>query len=207
MTELKQCRDCGQDLPRDQFPSDPRNRDGLGSHCTSCRARRKRERYAAGHAPRAPYQRDWYAQRRSAWLEANGPCAKCGSWENLEVDHIDPAQKAAEISRLWSLSEARRLPELAKCQVLCKPCHYEKSLAEGSVKPARHGSRNRYDHGGCRCDLCRARNAVRARAKRANKKARQQQQPPLDESALYAQSTLPAGTGLGPVIRGTPTRR
>ena len=40
----------------------------------------------------------------------------------------------------------------------------EKQLA---VHPPRHGSRKRYERGGCRCDLCRARNAARSRSRRA----------------------------------------
>ena len=123
---------------------------------------------------RADYQRAWYRQRRREWIAANGPCVRCGSWANLEVDHIDPAQKTLEISLIWSRSEEVRAPELAKCQVLCKPCHYEKTLAEGSQMPATHGTRNRYDHGGCRCELCRAANAAAGRRKRASKKAREQ---------------------------------
>jgi hypothetical protein len=120
-------------------------------------------------------QRRWITRRRQAWLAANGPCAKCGSWENLEIDHIDPAQKTADVSLIWSRAESYRLAELAKCQVLCKPCHREKSIAEGSLRPLTHGTRKRYEDGGCRCDLCRAANAARGRAKRANGEARRRE--------------------------------
>jgi predicted XRE-type DNA-binding protein len=71
--------------------------------------------------------------RRNAWLLANGPCKKCSSWEQLEMDHIDPKtknRKESRYSKLWKLKESRRNIELAKCQVLCYNCHNEKSRKE-----------------------------------------------------------------------------
>src|SRR5579863_7150610 len=69
--------------------------------------------------------------RRLTWLQENGPCANCGSWTDLEVDHKDPEQKITH--RVWSWKESRRLEELAKCQVLCYNCHKEKSNKERTI--------------------------------------------------------------------------
>jgi len=71
-------------------------------------------------------------ERRAAWIAENGPCAQCGSTEQLEVDHIDPALKDVRLkrhhsARLWDWTESKRLAELANCQVLCKRCHKIKS--------------------------------------------------------------------------------
>lgn len=71
------------------------------------------------------YQREWLKARKDAYFAENGPCIKCGSNENLELDHIDPSKKTTH--RIWSWSEARRLHELAKCQILCSSCHKEKT--------------------------------------------------------------------------------
>lgn len=73
------------------------------------------------------YQREWMARRRKEWLDANGPCIDCDSRENLEVDHVDAATKVSH--RVWSWSQARRVAELAKCVVRCKPCHVAKTSA------------------------------------------------------------------------------
>ena len=73
------------------------------------------------------YQRNWMARRRSSWLEANGPCVKCGSWDNLEVDHVDPSAKTMHSSAIWSRAKSVQEKELAKCQVLCYSCHKRKS--------------------------------------------------------------------------------
>lgn len=56
-----------------------------------------------------------------------GKCSQCG-WSGhhagLEFDHIDPAQKAYEISRLLANKDTTRLyAEAAKCQLLCGTCH------------------------------------------------------------------------------------
>lgn len=106
------------------------------------------------------YRREWYAARRAAWFAANGPCAQCGSWERLELDHVDPATKVHHV--IWSWSDARREAELAKCQILCVDCHDEKTAGEWhgrwngnaqphsvSSAPGTTGYRR-----GCRCGAC-----------------------------------------------------
>jgi hypothetical protein len=87
---------------------------------------------------------------REEWLAANGPC-KCGSCDQLEVDHIDPTTKVSH--RIWSWSEKRRCEELKKCQVLWK-CHIEKS-ADEARQPLIHGTYSAYSWKLCRCDECR----------------------------------------------------
>lgn len=73
------------------------------------------------------YQRNWLAKRRADWFSENGPCINCGSWDNLELDHIDPSTKVD--NKIWSWSKERRDKETAKCQVLCEDCHHEKTIA------------------------------------------------------------------------------
>ena len=99
------------------------------------------------------YQRERLRKRRVKWLKENGPCRVCGSWENPEVDHIDPTTKVTH--SVWSWSEARRLVELAKCQVLCKKHHLIKTSSERhNAKATVHGKLWTYQKGGCRCSEC-----------------------------------------------------
>jgi hypothetical protein len=104
---------------------------------------------------RRQYQREWIAQRRSEWF-SDKFCIRCGSTEDLRLDHIDPRQKVEH--RIWSWSRARRDVELAKCQVLCHPCHVVKTVEDlliiQGVVAYRHGSPSMYAEG-CRCGLCR----------------------------------------------------
>lgn len=83
------------------------------------------------------YKRRWVAARKAKWIEENGPCRRCGSWERPEVDHIDGALKVS--SHIWTWATERRLAELAKCQVLCHDCHVTKTREAGENA---HGETN-----------------------------------------------------------------
>lgn len=63
--------------------------------------------------------------RKAKWFFENGPCIICDSWENLELDHINPKLKISH--NIWSWSEEKRQQELKKCQILCEKCHLEKT--------------------------------------------------------------------------------
>lgn len=71
------------------------------------------------------YQRDWMRKRRETWFQKNGPCARCGSQVDLQIDHRNASEKVTHC--VWSLSKTAREEELAKCQVLCKECHKKKT--------------------------------------------------------------------------------
>jgi 5-methylcytosine-specific restriction endonuclease McrA len=71
------------------------------------------------------YQAAWMAKRRAGFF-ADKSCAACGSRERLELDHVDPSKKTSH--SIWSWSPERREAEIAKCQVLCRPCHQLKSI-------------------------------------------------------------------------------
>ena len=98
------------------------------------------------------YQRGWAKKRRDEWLSANGPCRRCGTWNRLEVDHIDPSQKVAHT--VWNWRKERREAELVKCQPLCHDCHRIKTTAQ-IWRPITHGTAGGYARG-CRCDACSA---------------------------------------------------
>lgn len=109
--------------------------------------------YASKDAQRE-YQRLWIARRRAEFFDGKS-CVKCGAVDDLELDHIDPAEKVSH--RIWSWSAARREAEIAKCQILCATCHDAKTLREYPVTSgrefAKHGSASKYQRG-CRCRPC-----------------------------------------------------
>lgn len=76
------------------------------------------------------YQNSWLKERRRRWLQEHGPCVSCGSWEQLEIDHVNPTKKLTH--RVWSWSTKRRDLELSKCVVRCTDCHQEKTAIENS---------------------------------------------------------------------------
>jgi 5-methylcytosine-specific restriction endonuclease McrA len=69
-----------------------------------------------------------YYVRKMANIEyLGGQCVSCGSTERLEFDHIDPSTKSYNIGKMWSLSQAKLVSELDKCQLLCYDCHRVKT--------------------------------------------------------------------------------
>ena len=78
------------------------------------------------------YMKDRYAKRRAeAVVSLGGVCVKCGSTDELEFDHVDRSTKIKSIGCMSSASKKLFEAELAKCQLLCSPCHLEKSKSEG----------------------------------------------------------------------------
>jgi hypothetical protein len=98
---------------------------------------------------RREYMRLWVANRRAEWFKDKS-CVKCGSEENLEIHHVDPATKVAH--QVWTWAKERRDEELSKCEVLCSDCHSIETLWQ-NVK-FEHGTRVMYMRHKCRCDLC-----------------------------------------------------
>lgn len=114
-------------------------------------------------AARSAYQAGYASALRRAWLETHGPCAACGSADDLEVDHVERREKVSH--RIWSWSRERREDELAKCQVLCRRCHLEKTREE-NARPMEHGTISGYRYRGCRCAECREAQRVACAADR-----------------------------------------
>lgn len=59
-----------------------------------------------------------------------GKCVKCGTTERLEFDHIDKTTKKYKITSGLCYSLDRLFEEVDKCQLLCKPCHIQKSIEQ-----------------------------------------------------------------------------
>ena len=89
--------------------------------------------------------------------QLGGQCAVCGSTDQLEFDHIDPSTKWVNLPQMWGYSEARFQGELAKCQLLCRVHHAEKTARENGQALARgtHGTLSAYRYcGPPKCDDC-----------------------------------------------------
>lgn len=98
-----------------RMPADPYKRRLAMARCKA-RARAKSRAWVLAH------------------LQAH-PCVDCGETDPkvLEFDHVDPATKQHNVSRMvsdgFSLASIER--EVAKCQVRCCNCHRRRSLEEG----------------------------------------------------------------------------
>jgi 5-methylcytosine-specific restriction endonuclease McrA len=116
------------------------------------------------------YDRLRASTARAVWVaEQGGVCVKCGSSEQIEIDHVDPSAKEYKIATIWSRKKEIREAELAKCQLLCYSCHKEKTITE-NIKEFEHGTFSMYQSRKCRCQECRAANAERCARQRYIKK-------------------------------------
>lgn len=96
----------------------------------------------------------YHAKRKEIISQLGGCCAKCGSTDQLEIDHSDAKKKTYNIAKIWNYSNGRLQEELKKCQLLCAACHSIKSIYDRGMKPAKgtHGTLSSANY--CDCDLC-----------------------------------------------------
>lgn len=75
----------------------------------------------------------YYSRRKIILDKYNNKCCNCGCTINLQIDHIEYHNKSFNISKLWSINNKKFFIELEKCQILCEPCHLDKTKNEGSL--------------------------------------------------------------------------
>lgn len=116
----------------------------------------------------AEYQIAYYHRKRAevvAYL--GGKCVECGTEDDLEIDHIDPATKSFEPGKCLNLKNPLHLAEIEKCQLLCREHHRVKTAVENTG--ITHGSTYAWSKAKCLCSVCQeaqrvwsdARNAAR----------------------------------------------
>lgn len=99
--------------------------------------------------------RRYHERRAEAFQILGGVCKKCGAVENLQIDHINAEEKELSGDSMIGVSRPRFLAEIAKCQLLCGPCHVEKTVVvDRGRRMARgtHGTLSSYRY--CHCELC-----------------------------------------------------
>jgi hypothetical protein len=138
---------------------------------------------------RRAYRKARYIKNlENAKKKLGGRCVRCGVYENLQFDHIDPATKVVEVSRAADSQVSALEGELAKCQLLCGTCHADKTLVDAGKKKARgtHGTVSSYRY--CKCSKCRAAKAEANRtrkSKRLGKKVTPRQPPSHGTRSRY----------------------
>ena len=110
MDSLKKCTQCGTSLPLTAYGN--HSRDGRRSACKRCLTVSKRERRQT-----LRWALDVYKRSRG--------CQDCGTRTGvLDLDHLPGFDKVANVSKLIAYDSVAKLEiELAKCEVVCKPCH------------------------------------------------------------------------------------
>ncbi len=115
--------------------------------------------------------RRYHRRRNKAVSDLGGKCKMCGSLERLEIDHIDSKSKSYNIAKILTSGSQKILDdELAKCQILCRKCHEEKSIIDSGNKRAEHGTSSMYTHYKCKCEPCRLARNEDSRRNKARRK-------------------------------------
>lgn len=96
-----------------------------------------------------------YTRRRTEWIERlGGCCVRCGSDQNLHFDHIDASTKKYDVGKIIAThAEEKVASEMTKCQLLCQPCHIQKTTECGDIPAVEHGG-GKTGKKNCYCDLC-----------------------------------------------------
>lgn len=107
----------------------------------------------------AEYLNDYYNNQRAfLYAELGGKCVRCGTTENLEIDHIDWRLKEQNMGRLWPAKRHNEMMlELAKCQLLCREHHKQKTaqdLRERKLGSFTHGTLYGWMKARCTCEVC-----------------------------------------------------
>ena len=113
------------------------------------------------------YQINRYNTRRAEFIEyLGGACARCGTSENLEFDHIDRTKKSFNISKVLVRMNYEKLrEEVDKCQLLCTDCHIEKSREAKDLGNVDHGGGTTGKRN-CKCEPCKAKKAEYMKARK-----------------------------------------
>ena len=83
-----------------------------------------------------------------------GSCVNCSSTYRLEFDHVIPSEMSFRIGSYIDCKIETILPELQKCQLLCRPCHAEKTASDNGYSLENHGTPAMYSNRKCRYKEC-----------------------------------------------------
>ena len=91
----------------------------------------KRKYNERNREKRLEKQRGYRDERRAYCREyLGGKCVKCGTTHNLQFDHIKRETKKYTIAPKITNNFDNLKEELDKCQLLCAPCHLDKTAKE-----------------------------------------------------------------------------
>lgn len=128
--DTKTCTKCNTERSVLDFNKNKRKKDGLQGYCRDCTKEINKDTYA-----RLPQRREkirerntehrLHTQRLVTRYKRMCKCAICKESEPIALDlhHVDPTEKDAEVGKLLTGSMRRLRNEIRKCVVLCANCH------------------------------------------------------------------------------------
>jgi hypothetical protein len=136
--DSKICSKCKRELPIERFDQPKSGRRVY--YCKSCLSLYCRDHYvknAEAHNARRVEANRRYKIRNRAYVQEyfrTHACVDCGEADPmlLEFDHVDPAHKLAEVSKLscGGRSLERLVQEIGRCVVRCAHCHRRRTARQ-----------------------------------------------------------------------------
>ena len=118
--------------------------------------------YSEASSPRAEYMKEYMKNRYHKTREKivsmlGGKCVHCGVKEGpWHFDHKNKSKKTMRAADLHSVNDQKFKEEVKALQLLCAPCHKEKTKTSwdyGTNKP-KHGTYWMFRKYKCRCKKC-----------------------------------------------------
>lgn len=142
----KLCNKCKTAKPSSEFSTNSSKKDGLQTHCKSCRSKYHKEWYKANRelqvarsvSSKRKYRDRWYDFVMDYFKEH--PCVDCGETDPivLEFDHVRGTKDFNIATGVASRSWDALMLEIEKCDVRCANCHNRRTAKErGYGKAAR----------------------------------------------------------------------
>lgn len=138
------CSRCLASKPVTEFAMKNRVTESRSSYCRDCQRASSRAHYrrnTLSYLERARAQRQRHRRENHDLVMsylAKHSCVDCGESDPvvLDFDHVDPASKSDNVSRLMSTaSPGVLLREIVKCQVRCANCHRMRTAMQFSWGP------------------------------------------------------------------------
>lgn len=122
----KQCTQCREVKPSDQFNKRASSTSGLQSSCKDCNSKKLKEHYGnnkdaylAKSTTARLKKRDWFNELKSA------PCTDCKVQYPsyvMQWDHLGGKEFTIG-NNIYRLSYKKIKEEIAKCELVCANCH------------------------------------------------------------------------------------
>jgi len=138
---LRRCSRCQQLKPLVDFPFHNVMTGARGHYCRPCKAAHRRDHYRRNkHDYIRRAENEMRLKKQDALLFLHEylrghPCVDCGETdiETLDLDHVDPARKTMEVSKMIGRQRLSTIQaEIDKCVVRCANCHRMRTAMQQS---------------------------------------------------------------------------
>lgn len=146
---MKTCTKCKTEKSLEEFPNEPRNKDGKGSHCKQCQSEKSKLWQKNNIEKRKQYQKTWNASEKGKAINAQ--------WKKDNPENTRAIQRRAKLKARYGITEQAYNEMLASQNHSCAICKKHESQNIVGGKMFRLAVDHCHDTGtirGILCDVC-----------------------------------------------------